>query len=262
MSTEFRVTYNDILAAENRISSYIHETPVFTSSTLNRAIGRKVFFKAESFQKTGSFKARGALNAVLKQKAKNPNLHGVITHSSGNHGQALAWASTLTDLDCTVVVTKNTPKSKCQAITSYGANIVYCEPTYMDRIKTCDRISREKNIPYISSSDDYDIMAGQGTIATEFLNQVPQLDAIFVPVSGGGMAAGIAVAAKAIKPDIKERYGPKSDRRKLLNPYFHVYLNISKYLYRFEDKQNIYNTSDDTRFKKGKKRSVFNRFVY
>lgn len=204
MSTEFRVTYNDILAAENRISSYIHETPVFTSSTLNRAIGRKVFFKAESFQKTGSFKARGALNAVLKQKAKNPNLHGVITHSSGNHGQALAWASTLTDLDCTVVVTKNTPKSKCQAITSYGANIVYCEPTYADRIKTCDRISREKNIPYISSSDDYDIMAGQGTIATEFLNQVPQLDAIFVPVSGGGMAAGIAVAAKAIKPDIKD----------------------------------------------------------
>lgn len=203
MSTEFRVTYSDILAAENRISSYIHETPVFTSSTLNKAIGRKVFFKAESFQKTGSFKARGALNAVLKQKAKNPNLHGVITHSSGNHGQALAWASTLTDLDCTVVVTKNTPKSKCQAITSYGANIVYCAPTYLDRIKTCDRISREKNVPYISSSDDYDIIAGQGTIATEFLSQVPQLDAIFVPVSGGGMAAGIALAAKAIKPDIK-----------------------------------------------------------
>lgn len=203
MLAESRVTYSDILAAKERISSYVHETPVFTSSTLNKAIGRKVFFKGENFQKTGSFKARGALNAVLSQKAKNPKLRGVITHSSGNHGQALAWASKLTDLDCTVVVTTNTPQSKCQAITDYGANIVYCEPTYLDRIKTCDRISREKNVPYISSSDDYDIMAGQGTIAIEFLKQVPQLDAIFVPVSGGGMAAGIAVAAQAIKQYIK-----------------------------------------------------------
>ncbi|XP_022344492.2 serine racemase-like isoform X1 [Crassostrea virginica] len=203
MSNNNVITFSDVLDAKEKISPYVHECPVVTSSTLDKMVGRKVFFKAESFQKTGSFKARGALNAVLSLVAKSPEVHGVVTHSSGNHGQALAWASNMVGLDCTVVVTKNTPKSKCEAIKAYGADLVFCEPTYADRIKICNKISEERSIPYISTSDDYDIMAGQGTIAVEFLNQVPDLDAVIVPVSVGGMAAGIATAAKAIKPAIK-----------------------------------------------------------
>ncbi|XP_022344490.2 serine racemase-like [Crassostrea virginica] len=203
MSNNNVITFSDVLDAKEKISPYVHECPVVTSSTMDKMVGRKVFFKAESFQKTGSFKARGALNAVLSLVSKSPEVHGVVTHSSGNHGQALAWASKMVGLDCTVVVTKNTPKSKCEAIKAYGVDLVFCEPTYADRIKTCNKISEERSIPYISSSDDYDIMAGQGTIAVEFLNQVPNLDAVIVPVSGGGMAAGIATAAKAIKPAIK-----------------------------------------------------------
>ncbi|XP_078338621.1 serine racemase-like isoform X2 [Crassostrea virginica] len=203
MSNNNVITFSDVLDAKEKISPYVHECPVVTSSTLDKMVGRKVFFKAESFQKTGSFKARGALNAVLSLVSKSPEVHGVVTHSSGNHGQALAWASNMVGLDCTVVVTKNTPKSKCEAIKAYGADLVFCEPTYADRIKTCNKISEERSIPYISSSDDYDIMAGQGTIAVEFLSQVPDLDAVIVPVSVGGMAAGIATAAKGIKPAIK-----------------------------------------------------------
>nr|XP_022344493.1 serine racemase-like isoform X2 [Crassostrea virginica] len=213
MSNNNVITFSDVLDAKEKISPYVHECPVVTSSTLDKMVGRKVFFKAESFQKTGSFKARGALNAVLSLVAKSPEVHGVVTHSSGNHGQALAWASNMVGLDCTVVVTNNTPKSKCEAIKAYGADLVFCEPTYADRIKICNKISEERSIPYISSSDDYDIMAGQGTIAVEFLNQVPDLDAVIVPVSGGGMAAGIATAAKAIKPAIKgERLWPNPPR--------------------------------------------------
>ncbi|XP_062621024.1 serine racemase-like [Saccostrea cucullata] len=197
------VTIQDIKKAYETISPYVHTTPVFTSSTLDNLVGRKVFFKAENLQKTGSFKARGALNAVQSLKTNNPCVKGVVTHSSGNHGEALAWASKIAQVDCTVVVTQDTPKTKCRAIKSYGADLVFCQSSPSARTETCNQISSEKNYPYIPSSDHYDIIAGQGTIAVEFLKQVPELDAILVPVSGGGMASGIAIAAKAIKPDIK-----------------------------------------------------------
>ncbi|XP_061196424.1 probable serine racemase [Saccostrea echinata] len=196
------VTIQDINMAYETISHYVHTTPVFTNLTLDHLVGRKVFFKAENFQKTGSFKARGALNAVLALKSKNPYVKGVVTHSSGNHGEALAWASKIAQVECIVVVTKDTPKTKCQAIKGYGAELVFCQSP-SDRKKTCDHISNEKNFPYVPTADHYDIIAGQGTIAVEFLKQVPELDAILVPVSGGGMASGIAIAAKAIKPNIK-----------------------------------------------------------
>ncbi|XP_062621082.1 serine racemase-like [Saccostrea cucullata] len=203
MTNCFKVALSDIKKAHEKISPYIHFTPFFTSSTLDNVVGRKVFFKAENLQKTGSFKARGALNAVLSLKAGNPDVNGVVTHSSGNHGQALAWAAKVAGVKCSVVVPNNSPKIKSEAIKGYGAELVFCEPTPADRQSTCDRVSKENNFIIVPPYDHYDVIAGQGTIAVEFLKQVPELDAILVPVSGGGMTSGIAIAAKAIKPDIK-----------------------------------------------------------
>ncbi|XP_060064725.1 probable serine racemase isoform X3 [Ylistrum balloti] len=189
MAAAARVTLADIYRAHERILPYIHKTPVFTNSTFDKLIGRNAFFKAENLQKTGSFKARGALNAV--------------THSTGNHGQALAWAASTVGLKCAVVVPRDTPQVKKDAITNYGAELVLCEPTPQSRQETCDRVAKEQGLEFIPPFDHHDVIAGQGTIAMELLKQAPDLDAILVPVSGGGLSSGIAIAAKAIKPGIK-----------------------------------------------------------
>ncbi|XP_048737963.2 serine racemase-like isoform X2 [Ostrea edulis] len=213
MNNCIKIALSDIRKAHEKITPHIHFTPYFRSSTLDLRVGRNVFFKAENLQKTGSFKARGALNAVLSLKASNPDVHGVVTHSSGNHGQALAWAAKTAGVKCSVVVPNNSPKIKSDAILGYGAELVFCEPTPADRQATCDRVSKERNFTIVPPYDHYDVIAGQGTIAVEFLKQVPDLDAILVPVSGGGMTSGIAIAAKAIKPDIKgERLWPNPPR--------------------------------------------------
>lgn len=203
MTSRIKIALSDIKKAHERISPYIHFTPYFTSSTLDSIVGRKVFFKAENLQKTGSFKARGALNAVISLKSSNPDVRGVVTHSSGNHGQALAWAAKTANIKCSVVVPNNSPKIKSQAIEGYGAELVFCEPTPADRQGTCERVAKERGYTIIPPYDHNDVIGGQGTIAVEFLKQVPDLDAILVPVSGGGMTSGIAIAAKTIKPDIK-----------------------------------------------------------
>nr|XP_022344495.1 serine racemase-like isoform X2 [Crassostrea virginica] len=203
MKSCIKVALSDIKKAHERISSHVHFTPFFTSTTFDSIVGRNVFFKAENLQKTGSFKARGALNAVLSLKANNPDINGVVTHSSGNHGQALAWAAKTARIKCSVVVPNNSPKIKSEAILGYGAELVFCEPTPADRQATCEKVAKEHNYTIIPPYDHYDVISGQGTIAVEFLKQVPQLDAILVPVSGGGMTSGIAIAAKTIKPDIK-----------------------------------------------------------
>ncbi|XP_064602870.1 uncharacterized protein LOC135468512 [Liolophura sinensis] len=193
----------DIQQAHERIRPYIHRTPVFTSTTADARCERKAFFKCENLQKTGSFKARGALNAVLRLKEKSGDKSKVITHSSGNHAQALAWAANMAGIPCTVVVPNNTPITKINAMKSYGANVVLCEPTVEGRKGTCDRLAAEQGATYISSCDHFDIVSGQGTIALEFLEDVPDLDAVLVPVSGGGMVSGIATAGKAIRPQLK-----------------------------------------------------------
>ncbi|XP_065834976.1 uncharacterized protein [Oscarella lobularis] len=186
-----------------RLSSFLHLTPVLTSTTVDEKIGRKVFFKAESFQKTGAFKIRGALNAVLSLKSSNPNLKGVATHSTGNHGQALAAAAKLTKIPCSVVVPENTSLVKIDAIKGYGANVVFCKTTQQSRNETCERVAMETNSVIVPPYDHKDVIAGQGTISLEFLNQVPDLDALIVSVSGGGLISGIACAAKSLKPEIK-----------------------------------------------------------
>ncbi|KAL5016660.1 hypothetical protein ScPMuIL_006249 [Solemya velum] len=199
------VTFEDVKMARERIRKYLHYTPVLTSATMNKMTGREVYFKCENFQKTCAFKARGALNAVLsiKEGLTAPGAKGVVTHSSGNHGQALAWAAAMGGLESSVVVPNNTPKIKQEAIQGYGATLALCEPNPVSRKETCDKISKEKGYEVISSCDHPCVIAGQGTMAFEILEQVPDADAILIPASGGGMSAGISIAAKALKPDIK-----------------------------------------------------------
>ncbi|KAL5016661.1 hypothetical protein ScPMuIL_006250 [Solemya velum] len=199
------VTIEDIVAARERIKNYVHVTPIMTSSTMDELTGREIFFKCENFQKTGAFKARGAINTVLsiKEGRITPGAKGVVTHSSGNHGMALAWAAQIGQLACDVVIANTTSDIKKSAIQRNGAVLTQCEPNAVSRIETCKRISDEKGYEIISTCDHPCVIAGQGTMALEILDEIPDLDAIFVPTSGGGMAAGIAIAAKAINPNIK-----------------------------------------------------------
>ncbi|KAH9525448.1 hypothetical protein Btru_001459 [Bulinus truncatus] len=197
------ISLNDVLQASKRISPFLHKTPVFTSHQADEKSGRHLFFKAENLQKSGSFKARGALNAILRAKESKNEISGVVTHSSGNHGQGLAWASKVAKLSCYVVIPEMAPVVKKNAILNYGAELVECGAKPADRYEACEKLQREKKLEFIPPYDHQDVIAGQGTIGLELLEQVPELDAILIPISGGGMSAGIAIAAKSIKPEIK-----------------------------------------------------------
>ncbi|RNA31920.1 serine racemase [Brachionus plicatilis] len=195
-----------ILDAYQRISQYLMKTPVHISTTVDGIVKKKVFFKCENFQKTGSFKARGALNAVLRKISQSENIQnytGIVTHSSGNHGTALSWACQTQAIPCTVVVPKDTPLNKIESIKTYGATLEICEPNPRSRVEVADRLAAENRLLLVKPYDDYDIMAGQGTVAVEFLEQIPDLDAILVSVSGGGLISGISTYAKSINPSIR-----------------------------------------------------------
>ena len=208
------VPFRNIVEAYGRIKPFVHQTPVFTSASFNQIASKKaaipnieLFFKCENFQKTGAFKARGATNAVFLAKETNVSLKGVVTHSSGNHGQAIAYACSkdVGNVPCTVVVPKDTPKIKCEAIRGYGADLVFCESTPTSRKETCAKISEEKGYEIIHPYDNYNVIAGQATIAYEMMKEqnFKDLDAILVPISGGGMCSGIALSAKEINPQTK-----------------------------------------------------------
>ncbi|CAG2256280.1 SRR [Mytilus edulis] len=198
-----RETVDFIYEAHERIKPFVHKTPVYTNTTFNNLIGKEAFFKCENLQKTGSFKARGALNTILKLKKSNPNLKGVVAYSSGNHGLATAWASRLAGVKCSVVVPKTTSEFKVTAVQGYGAEVVKCEYDPISRLEACETIATKEGYEIIHTSDHDDVIHGQGTIALELLQEVPDLDAILVSASGGGMISGIAIAAKAINKNIK-----------------------------------------------------------
>uniref|UniRef100_A0A914URH6 Serine racemase n=1 Tax=Plectus sambesii TaxID=2011161 RepID=A0A914URH6_9BILA len=194
----------EISLAYDRIRKFVHRTPVLQSACLDQLSGKQLFLKAENLQKTGSFKARGALNAILLLKEKyGEKTPGVITQSSGNHGQALAFAARTLNVPCTVVVPSNAPKCKRDAIAAYGAKLVECAPTMTARLETCEKLAADENLVVIDPHNDYEIMAGQGSVAMELLEQVPDLDAILVPVGGGGLVSGIATWVKHVKPECK-----------------------------------------------------------
>ena len=195
-------TLQTIRDAHARIKPHIHRTPVLSSSILNTQLGAELFFKCENFQKVGAFKARGACNAVLSltdEQAKR----GVVTHSSGNHGAALAWAARLRGINATVVVPENAPAPKKRAIAAYGADIVYCAPNVVAREAAVARLIERHGYLLIHPFDNDQVIAGQGTATLELLEQRPDLDLVIAPLGGGGLLSGTSIAAKAIRPMIK-----------------------------------------------------------
>jgi len=193
---------DSILAARRRIEALVHRTPVLTSATLDSVAGRRLWFKCELFQKTGSFKFRGATNAV-RMLGDSAAARGVVTHSSGNHAQALALAARMRGIPAHVVMPSNSAEIKKSAVRGYGASIIECEPTLEARESTAARVIAETGGAMIPPYNHPDVIAGQGTIALELLDECPQLDAIVVPLGGGGLISGIAIAAKALKPSIR-----------------------------------------------------------
>ncbi len=185
---------DELRDAHRLIRPYIHRTPILTSATLDRLSGRSLFFKCENFQRVGAFKARGAFHALLKLSAEEKK-HGVVTHSSGNHGQAIALAGRTLDIPTTVVVPRNAPKVKRDAMRDYGATLVLCEPTQAARESMVRDLVLAHHYVEIPPFDHDDVILGQGTAALELLEDVPLLDAVIAPVGGGGLLAGCAIAA-------------------------------------------------------------------
>ena len=187
--------------AHARIRDRIRRTPVLTSARLDELSGARLFFKCENFQKTGSFKARGAANAILSLTDKEAS-RGVATHSSGNHAAAVAWAAGLRGVKATVVMPRTASRFKMASVERYGGRIVLCEPTHKAREEAARRIIEETGAAMIHPYNDPRIIAGQGTVMVELMDEVAGLDMIVCPVGGGGLLAGTAIAAKSIRPSI------------------------------------------------------------
>ena len=196
------LTWELITQARERITGKVNLTPVFTSSTLDGLSGARLHFKCENLQKGGAFKARGATNAVFALSEREAR-RGVATHSSGNHGAALARAAALRGIRSYVVMPDNTAQAKRDAVARYGAEITWCAPTLAARESTVRQVLTSTGATLVHPYDDLRVMAGQGTAAVELLEAVPNLDVLLCPVGGGGLLSGCAVAARTIKPDIR-----------------------------------------------------------
>lgn len=194
----------DVFTAAERLHGRIHRTPLMTSATLNHMLGAEIYFKCEHLQKVGAFKARGAANAVLQLP---PGTEMVATHSSGNHGAALAWAAAERGVRCTVVMPDNAPAAKKAAVAAYGAEILYCAPTLAAREATLAELVENTGAHVVPPFDDARVIAGQGTVAQEIVGECREQgftpDLVIAPVGGGGLLAGIALAISALAPDIK-----------------------------------------------------------
>jgi len=195
------VELSDIIKAQKIIASYVHKTPIIPSTALGRRTAVNLYFKAEVFQKTGSFKPRGALNKLhsLTDKEKK---RGVITVSSGNHAQGVAYASSLLGIPATVIMPKATPENKVNATRGYGAEVIL-HGRVEDLMDKFLEIQKERNLVMIHPFDDPLIIAGQGTIGLEILEDFPEVEWVFVPVGGGGLISGISTAIKLKKADVK-----------------------------------------------------------
>ena len=201
MTSTLALSLDRIRTAHERIRPYIHRTPVLTSSRFDEANGVQLFFKCENFQKIGAFKARGATNAVFALDNTSAK-RGVVTHSSGNHGTALARAAKLRKIPARIVMPKNSAKVKVRAVENYGANIVFCEATQEGREAACAALIAETGAILVHPFENEDVMAGQGTAAIELLEDA-DIDLVMCPVGGGGLLCGTAVAAKSMQPKIK-----------------------------------------------------------
>ncbi len=191
--------FEDIVKAHGKIKDYIHRTPVLTSSNLNNIANCKLFFKCENFQKTGSFKVRGALNAVLSLPPEVLQ-KGIATHSSGNHAQAIAFAGKLVGTNVTIVMPRTSPKPKIDSVSSLNAKIIFCEPNLKSREETLMKLIEQTGAIFIHPYDNPDVIAGQGTCAKEIFDDKYELDYLIAPVGGGGLLSGTSIATKALSP--------------------------------------------------------------
>jgi threonine dehydratase len=189
----------DIVKAHERIRQHIHHTPIHTCDSIDELSGAHLFFKCENFQKVGAFKARGAMNAVLSLTDEERQF-GVATHSSGNHGQALAKAAQLMKLKSYIVMPSNAAEIKKRGVKTFGGEIVECEPTLAARERTLAAVIMKSKAKEIHPFNNYAVIAGQATAAKELLESIPHLDALIAPVGGGGLMSGTALAAKYFSP--------------------------------------------------------------
>ncbi|WKA58907.1 threonine/serine dehydratase [Planococcus shenhongbingii] len=195
------VNLDDVKRARNEIAGMIHKTPVLTSSLLNGRTGNQIYLKSEHLQKTGSFKIRGAANAV-KQAVKE-GAEFITAASSGNHGQAVAYIADQLGVPAAIVVPEDANRAKVLAIEGYNGKVIYCGLTSAERIPKATQLAEENNGIYIPPYDHPHVIAGQGTLGLELLEQVADLDIIVVPIGGGGLISGILIAIKGINPDIR-----------------------------------------------------------
>jgi len=193
-------TYQNVLAAANRLAGLAHHTPVMTSRTLNQELAAEVFFKCENLQRAGAFKFRGAMNALLQFNAIQRKT-GVIAFSSGNHAQAIALSAQLLAIPATILMPHDAPAIKRAAVEHYGATIITYDRYQEDRESIANGLAQKHGYTLIPPYDHPEVIAGQGTAAKELLEQVGQLDALFVPLGGGGLLSGSALASRALSPN-------------------------------------------------------------
>ncbi|QEI04773.1 threo-3-hydroxy-L-aspartate ammonia-lyase [Pigmentiphaga aceris] len=202
MNTRTAPTYDDVVAAAQRIEGHAHRTPVLTSRTVNEALGAEVFFKCENLQRMGAFKFRGGFNALSKFDATQRE-RGVVAFSSGNHAQAIALSAKLLGIPATIVMPEDAPAMKIAATKGYGGNVVTYDRYKDDREQIGRTLAEKHGMTLIPPYDHPDVIAGQGTAAKELFDEVGALDAFFAPLGGGGLLSGSALAARALSPACK-----------------------------------------------------------
>jgi threonine dehydratase len=195
-------TLADVQEAAARIAPHIHRTPVIRCTAIDEMVGASLYFKCENFQKVGAFKFRGACNTVLSLSEAEIS-HGIATHSSGNHGAAVALAAKLRGTSSVVVMPNNTSAVKQAAVAHYGARIIHCEPNEDSRTRTLEAIIADEGRTLVHPFDDVRVIAGQGTAALELIEQEPDLDIVMAPVGGGGLLSGTATVVAALSPNTK-----------------------------------------------------------
>lgn len=202
MSISLPYEEKDLLQAYNRVQPHIHKTPVLFSTIINEIAGCELFFKCENFQKAGSFKIRGASNAIL-QLNSDEQQKGVVTHSSGNFAQALALAARNLNIPAYIVMPDNAPKVKVEAVRGYGAEIRFCINKQEEREKTMREWQSETGATFLHPYNNQQVILGQSTCGYELIHEIPDLDNIISPVGGGGLISGVALAAKFFSPNTK-----------------------------------------------------------
>lgn len=196
----------NLIACHNRIKPFVHHTPIMESRHIENFLGNDLYFKCENFQRAGSFKIRGAINAIL-QLTDEQRTKGVVTHSSGNFAQALALAARTVGVKCYIVMPNDAPLVKRNAVLMYGGEIIDCIATMDSRERVCKQVIDDTGATFIHPSNDMNVIMGQSTIAKEFLEDHPDLDVLITPIGGGGLIAGTILSAKHFGKEGIEVYG-------------------------------------------------------